>query len=236
MGGGGFRGGGMGGFRGGGMGGFRGGFGGGGFRGGFGGGGFRGGFGGFRGGFGRFNNRFIGVGWGGGWPWWGWGGGWWGGGWPWWGSSGWVDPGWAVPASYTDPGWGGYSGGYSAGYPQPSSGGNVTVIYPPQAPASNTIVLDPSTTSQYDQYGQPIARAPSASSLSGDSGGSPIYLIALRDHSIQASAAYWVEGSVLHFITLDHEHKQVALSQVDRDLCLKLNRERHVVFVLPATQ
>ena len=231
MGGGGFRGG------GGGMGGFRGGggFGGGGFRGGWGGGGFRGGWGGFRGGGfrGGFRGGFgRGIGW-------GWGGGWWGGGWPWWGTSGWVDPGWGygVPASYaSDPGWGGYSGGYSAGYPQPSSGGNVTVIYPPQAPASNTIVLDPSTTSQYDQYGQPITRAPSPSSMSGDSGGSPIYLIALRDHSIQASAAYWVEGSVLHFITLDHEHKQVALSQVDRDLCLKLNRERHVVFVLPATQ
>jgi hypothetical protein len=219
-------------------GGFRGGFGGGGFRGG----GFRGGFGGFRGGFrggfGRFgfNNRFIGFG-GGWWPGWGWGGGWWGGGWPWWGDSGWADPGWGggVPASYaSDPGWGG--GGYSAGYPQQPSSGNVTVIYPPQAPASNTIVLDPSSSRQYDHHGQEIARAPSPSSSSGDSGGSPIYLIALRDHTIHAAAAYWVEGSVLHYITLEHEHKQAALTLVDRDLCLKLNLERHVVFSLPVTR
>ena len=198
--------------------------------------------GGFRGGFrGGFNRGFIGWG---GWPGWGWGNGWWGGGWPWWGSgwgsSGWVDPGWGAGGyPIADAGWGGgggYSGGYSAGYPQQPSGGNVTVIYPPQAPASNTVVLDPSSSRQYDQYGQELARAPSPSSPTGDSGGSPIYLIALRDHSIHAAAAYWVEGSVLHYITLEHEHKQAALSLVDRDLCLKLNRERHVVFVLPATQ
>jgi hypothetical protein len=224
-------------------GGFRGGMGGGGFRGGFGGGGFRGGFGGFRGGFrggfGRFNNRFIGWGgWGGwgGWPWLG--SGWWGGGWPWWGGSGWVDPGWGgVPASYpiADAGWGG--GGYSAGYPQQPSSGNVTVIYPPQAPASNTVILDPSSsTRQYDQYGQEIARAPSSLPMDSGGGGSPIYLIALRDQTIHAAAAYWVEGSVLHYITLDHQQKLVALSQVDRDLCVKLNRERHIVFSLPVTQ
>ena len=110
------------------------------------------------------------------------------------------------------------------------------MIYPPQAPASNTIVLDPSSSRQYDQYGQEIARAPSPSSSPGDSGGSPIYLIALRDHTIHAAAAYWVEGSALHYITLDHQQKQAALSQVDRDLCVKLNRERHVVFSLPVTQ
>jgi hypothetical protein len=69
-----------------------------------------------------------------------------------------------------------------------------------------------------------------------DSGGSPIYLIALRDNTIHAAAAYWVEGSVLHYLTLEHVHKQVALASVDRDLSLKLNRERHLVFVLPATQ
>ena len=52
-----------------------------------------------------------------------------------------------------------------------------------------------------------------------------------RSHD-RAAAAYWVEGSTLHFITLDHEHKQAALAQVDRDLCVRLNRDRRVV--LPA--
>lgn len=241
-GGGGFRGGGMGG------GGFRGGggFGGGGFRGGgfvgggFRGGGFRGGFvgGGFRGFRGGFNRGFIGVGVG--WPWWGWGGGWGGwGGWPVW-DSGWAG-GYPVSSVGYDPGYG-YAGGYSAGYPQQSSGG-VTVVYPPQAPASNTIIVDRaggSVTHEYDQFGQEITRsAPAPASASApalDSGGSPIFLIALKDHTIRAAAAYWVEGSTLHFITLDHEHKQAALAQVDRDLCLRLNRDRRVVFSLPAGQ
>ena len=150
-----------------------------------------------------------------------------------WGSSGWIDPGWGASYPISDAGWG---GGYSAGYPQqPSSGGNVTVIYPPQAPASNTIVLDPSSaTRQYDQYGQEISPSPSPSSAADS--GPPIYLIALRDQTIHAAAAYWVEAGVLHYITLDHQQKQVGLSQVDRDLCVKLNRERHVVFSLPVTQ
>ena len=39
---------------------------------------------------------------------------------------------------------------------------------------------------------------------------------------------------MLHYITLEHEHKQAALTLVDRDLCVQLNRERRVVFSLPA--
>jgi hypothetical protein len=119
----------------------------------------------------------------------------------------------------------------------------VTVVYPPQAPASNTIVIDRaggSVTREFDQFGQEITRsgpAPaSASAPALESGGSPVFLIALKDHSIRAAAAYWVEGSTLHFITLDHEHKQAALAQVDRDLCIRLNRDRRVVFSLPAGQ
>ena len=111
----------------------------------------------------------------------------------------------------------------------------MTVIYPPQAPASNTIVLDPppllaSTISMARRSPGPLLLLRPADS------GPPIYLIALRDQTIHAAAAYWVEAGVLHYITLDHQQKQVVLSQVDRDLCVKLNRERHVVFSLPATQ
>ena len=202
-GGGGFRGGGMGGgggFRGGGGfggGGFRGGggfvgggFRGGGFRGGFVGGGFRGG--GFRGGFNRgFGRGFVGVGFG--WPWWGWGGGWGGVGaagvaaGPFGILAGLPEPirfplPAMIPAMVTRR--------LLAGYPQQSSG-NVTVVYPPQAPASNTIIIDRaggSVTREFDQFGQEITHsAPAPASASApvlDSGGSPIFLIALKDHSI----------------------------------------------------
>ena len=46
----------------------------------------------------------------------------------------------------------------------------MTVVYPPQAPASNTVVLDRSggsVTREYDQYGQEINRQPAAVTDSG---------------------------------------------------------------------
>ena len=250
-GGGGFRGGGggggmvRGGWGGGGGGIARGGWGGGVVRGGWGGGvvrggwgnGFRGGFrGGFRSGFFGPRRSFIGVGFGG-WPWWGGGWGGWGGGWGGWGPSYVSDIGWDPGYYGGDPGYygGGYPASYSAGYPQQSSP-NVTVVYPPQAPASNTVVLDRSggsVTREYDQYGQEINRQPAAVTDSGPQG-PQVFLIAFRDHTIRAAAAYWVEGAVLHYVTLEHEQKTAPLNQVDRDLCVRLNRERRVVFSLPA--
>jgi hypothetical protein len=228
--GGGFRGGGMGGgFRGGGMGGgFRGGFGGGGFRGG----GFRGGFNNFKGGrfnnfrfnnfgrFGRFNNGFGG----GFWPGWGWG----------WGGLGWGDWGWPDSSWYCDSYLGcgdggyGYGGGAAASYYNPSP--NVTVIAPPAQPQAYPVYVERANpvTHEYDQYGQETTGGASAVS-----NGPPIYLIAMKDHVIRAAAAYWVEGANLHYVTLQHEGKQVPLDSVDRPLSIQLNRERRVQFVLP---
>jgi hypothetical protein len=86
-------------------------------------------------------------------------------------------------------------------------------------------------TREYDQYGQQIS-GPAQPANSA----SPLYLIAFHDHSIRAAAAYWVEGGTLHYVTLEHEQKQAALSTVDRDLSGQLNRERRVAFSLPASQ
>jgi hypothetical protein len=202
-----------GGFAHGGFGGFRGG----GFRGG----GFRGN--GFRGfgfrGFGRpffgssFGLGFGGLGWGGGWG--GWGGY----------DGGYYDaydsPYYGTPSAY----------GYSGGYQQPSS--NVTVVYPPQQPASTVIVERARPVShEYDEYGQEV-RPSVNSGGGGSSGGSPIYLLAFKDHSISAVAAYWVTARTLHYVTMDHLEKLVPLEQVDRSLSSQLNRERNVTFSLP---
>ena len=244
-GGGGHMGGGGGGFRGGGGmggGGFRGGGGmGGGFRGGMGGGSFRGGMGGgFRGGFnnfhnGRFNNfrfnnfrfnRFnngFGFGFGGVWPGWGWG----------WGGWGWPDSSWYCD-SYLgcgdgyigDYGYGGYAApaGYAA---QP----NVTVIAPQSQPQAYPVYIERANpvTHEYDQYGQETHSSGPAPPASAP----PIYLIALKDHTIRAAAAYWVDADTLNFVTLEHEQKRTPLSTVDRPLSLQLNRERRVPFTLP---
>jgi hypothetical protein len=238
MGGGGMRGGGMmggggrmggGGMMGGGRGGMMGGGGWGGARGGgwgavggwggFRGGGFRGGF--FGNGF-RGRNVFIGgCGWG------GWCGNWGGWGWGW----GWPSIGWGWPGydwGYGDSSYADYSGGYP-GYGSYPSQPSVNVIYPPAQPSVYVEHANP-VIHEYDQYGQQIG---GSSVPYGASDSSPVYLIATKDHTIQAALAYSVTGSTLQLTTLDHQQRQVPLDQVDRDLTARLNRERHVSFQLP---
>jgi hypothetical protein len=132
----------------------------------------------------------------------------------------------------------------------------VTVVYPPPAPAPSTVYQERPNpaTREYDQYGQqtnrPTSSADSAApalswsyngqwsnrpTSSADSA-APVYLIAFRDRSIRAAAAYWAEGGTLHYVTLEHEQKQAPLNTVDRDLSGQLNRERRIAFSLPASQ
>jgi hypothetical protein len=105
------------------------------------------------------------------------------------------------------------------------------VIYPaaPQAQPMYSVPVRPMMRT-YDQYGQEVQPADSAEGMSS---GSPIYLIASKDQTIHAAAAYWVDGRTLHYVTLQHEEKQVPLDSVDRGLSLQLNRERRVAFNLP---
>jgi hypothetical protein len=126
-----------------------------------------------------------------------------------------------------------YAYGYGYTYPDSyAASPNVTVVYPQATQASapaTTVYVERAhpVTHEYDQYGQEISpAAPGASS-------SPIYLIAFKDHVIRAAASYWVDGSTLHYVTLQHEEKQVPLDTLDRDFSMQLNRERHVSFNLP---
>ncbi len=156
-------------------------------------------------------------------------GGYYGGYWPYFAYAYWPDFYDYYPyASYPYYGYDGY-----AGY-QPSS--NVTVVYPAQytAAASTPVYTDRArpVTREYDQYGQEVR--PSAGGAAAN--GSPIYLIAFKDHIIRAAASYSVDGRTLHYVTLEHEERQVPLDTVDRDLSMRLNRERNVPFTLPAAQ
>ena len=228
MGGGGFHGGGMGGMGGGG----RGGWGGGGFRGG----GFNKGFGFNSGFFNRnFNRAYSSIFFGGGYYPFGWGYGGFGGYgyWPSYGAS-------YYPYDY------GYPYGWDNAYPDMAAAPtqtspNVTVIYPPSQPANTALYVQPArpVIREYDQYGQEIAPSGPSSGVSPDaarsapSGGSPVYLFAFKDNVIRAASAYWVDGHVLHYVTIDHEERQVPLSDVDRTLTQRLNGERHVTVQLP---
>ena len=135
----------------------------------------------------------------------------------------------------------GYNPYYDYGYPadsypsysypiyQPAP--NVTVVYPPAPqPAATSIYAGPPAR-EYDEYGQAVHRATVPASSAA-----PVYLIAFCDHSIRATTAYWVDGETLHYITLEHEHKQAPVNTMDRALSTQLNRERNVAFTLPAGQ
>jgi hypothetical protein len=214
------RGGGGGGFTGGGFrggGGFTGGgFNGGGFRGGGIGvgrsSGFRGGYGGYYGGYGGYYGGYGGY------------------------YSPYFYSGYGLGYGYS-PWYSDYGYGYNSypaySYPAYQPSPNVTVVYPPPAPAPSTVYQQRPNplTREYDQYGQQTNRPTS----SADSA-APVYLIAFRDRSIRAAAAYWAEGGTLHYVTLEHEQKQAPLNTVDRDLSGQLNRERRIAFSLPASQ
>ena len=146
--------------------------------------------------------------------------------------------------------WGSFYSPYSYGYPfyynswWPSYGygyydiapayaygqsPNVTVVYP-ETPATSSVVVVPS----YPAAPSPAPREPARSGEQTDNRGeSPLYLIAFRDHLIRPAVAYWVDGSTLHYVDMDHKMKQVSLDTVDRDFSRRLNEERRVPFRLP---
>jgi hypothetical protein len=124
----------------------------------------------------------------------------------------------------------GYNSYPAYSYPVYQPSPNVTVVYAPPAAAPATVYVERAGP-QRDEYGQEIQRPRSAPDSD-----SSIYLIAFRDRSIFAAVAYWAEGGTLHYVTQEHEQKQVPLSTVDRDLSDKLNRERGVAFSLPASR
>jgi hypothetical protein len=57
----------------------------------------------------------------------------------------------------------------------------------------------------------------------------PIFLLAFKGQSnIRAAEAYWIVGRILHYVTLQHQQRQVPLDTVDNAMTLSLNRQRGV--------
>jgi len=63
----------------------------------------------------------------------------------------------------------------------------------------------------------------------------PIYLIALKDKTIDAATSYWVEGLVLNYITLQGAHVIVRLDLIDGSFSRELNHQRGLEFRIPDT-
>ena len=62
---------------------------------------------------------------------------------------------------------------------------------------------------------------------------SPVFLIALKDKTINAATSYWVDGTMLNYLTLQGVHMIVRLDLVDRGLSRDLNRQRNIEMRLP---
>ncbi len=58
-----------------------------------------------------------------------------------------------------------------------------------------------------------------------------IYLIAMKDRTIYATVAYWVDGDTLNYVTREGVPNRASLNLVDRDFSKQdPNEERHVDF------
>ncbi len=60
-----------------------------------------------------------------------------------------------------------------------------------------------------------------------------IFMIAMKDHTIYAASAYWVEDGALNYVTIQGDQNSVSMDLVDRDLSQRLNRDRRIAFGLP---
>ncbi len=95
---------------------------------------------------------------------------------------------------------------------------NVTVMY--QQPPQSVVVVD-----------EPVMRVrlePQAPQV--------YYLIAFKCGEIRAAEQYWVNGSILYYVTADHQLKTAPVDGVDRSFSVQLNRQQNVAFTLPPMQ
>jgi hypothetical protein len=141
------------------------------------------------------------------------------------GGFGYYDPFWydSYPYPYAYPN-AGYDAGYdSGGYgyqAAPSSGVIVNQDFQPQSSAPAVV----------QEYVPPAPEPPPPVQRKYEEA---IYLIAFNDGVIRAVLAYWVDGTILHYVTLDHVQKQVPLASINRALSERFNGERNVPFQLP---
>jgi hypothetical protein len=137
---------------------------------------------------------------------------------------GWDEP---LDWDYEDSGMG------QSGYPGYSSQPNVTVVYLPPAPGSQYSgrQYEPETASPIiHEYSSEGAPAPSAASTQ-------IYFsFALRNGPTRYALAYWVQDQKVHYIDMDGERGELALSNVNRARSEELNHKRGIDFWLPAAQ
>ena len=80
----------------------------------------------------------------------------------------------------------------------------------------------------------PRAPQDSATASNGvNNDGKPtIYLLAFKDHSIMEALGYWIEGTMLHYVSVGYALNHASIALIDTDLSQRLNRERGIDFKL----
>ena len=144
----------------------------------------------------------------------------------------------------------GHGGAGLIPYPVYFTGGNYLQYDPPQAPLASNYTSTPQVPDAavviVNQYfrpdGQPdpvqsvtaappVRETPRVTAENQDK--DIIFLIAMKDHTIYAASAYWVEDNTLSYITVQGSQNSASLDLVDRQLSQRLNRNRNVAFGLP---
>ncbi len=144
----------------------------------------------------------------------------------------------------------GHAGPAIVPYPVYFAGGNYLQYDPPQAKlasqyAPNPQQPDASPVVIVNQYFRPDAPMSPQVSLAApvaavelkvtaeNQDKDTIFLIAMKDHTIYAASAYWVEDGTLNYVTIQGSQNSASMDLVDRELSRRLNRDRKVAFGLP---
>jgi hypothetical protein len=146
----------------------------------------------------------------------------------------------------------GHGGGTLIPYPVYFGGNNYVQYDPPQAPLASDYSVnsgqpDATPVVIVNQYFRPDAPPPVAGYTQPTSlpvqesrvtaenqDKETIFLIAMKDHTIYAAKAYWVEENTLNYVTIQGSQNSASMDLVDRDLSRRLNRDRQVAFGLPS--
>jgi hypothetical protein len=91
------------------------------------------------------------------------------------------------------------------------------------------------------EFGPPVSQTPANSSANAshstsntvDNDGKPtIYLIAFKDHRIVEALGYWIQGTMLHYVSVEYALNHASISLIDPDVSRRLNHERGIEFAL----
>lgn len=135
---------------------------------------------------------------------------------------------------------GGYGGFYGGDYPWfyddgsglPADAGpsNVTMLYPsPPPPPPPPVTVTQPAHPMIHEYIQQDAQGILPERDTQQS----LYVIALRDKTVETAMTYWVDNDTLYYLDANRQEKRAPLSSVDRDLSVRLNREHQMPFDIP---